>query len=199
MKIGKILKIGLVTLTIAGSISMNNPALAQGPGGGMPPEIAAKIKLWTKWRESHKNLSNLQTMLYQVRKIDESPGTELSKDQSKKVVSVLKTWRNKQDMSEDQAKSVSKQIGSVLSEKQLKKMATEQPPWARGGGGGGGRPGGGGGGARPGGGAKFTFPDPPAGGYNPLNPDTLPFVQMRPQAKHDGDAFISSLDKRAKG
>ena len=194
MNIRKTILLGLAAITVVGTTSMiRTAAQAQGPGGGMPPEIAAKIKLWGKWRESHKNISNLQTMLFQVRKMDENPLTELSKVQAGKVVGLLKTWRNKPDMSEDQAKSVSKQIGAVMTEKQIKKMSTISPPWAKPGGG---RPSGGG--ARPGG-AKFTFPDPPVGGYNPINPDTLPFVQMRPQAKHDGDAFISTLEKRAKG
>ncbi len=189
MKIRTITKTCLAAFTVvcfAGSIQI--PVNAQGFGGGMPPEIAAKIKLWSKWRDSHKNLDVLQTMLYQIRFIDKTPETALSKEQAGKAANVLKAWRHKPDMSEDQARSVSKQLGDIMTIKQIKKMSTIQPPWKKPGGM---KP--------PAGGAKMTFPDPPAGGYNPINPDTLPFVQMRPAAKHDGDAFISDLEKRAKG
>ncbi|HEY3281908.1 MAG TPA: hypothetical protein VGN26_06495 [Armatimonadota bacterium] len=195
---------------------------AQGPGGGMnlPPQIQAKIKLWQKWQLSHKNLSNLQRMLMQVQQVDRDPATKLTKPQAAKVLAVYKAWQSKPTMTEDQAKSVSKQIGAVLTEKQLKKMATMRAPWERGGGrpgGGMGGPGGGGpggpggmrpggsggpGGARPGGmrpggaGGPGSFPDPPAKGFNPMNPDTLPFTGMRPMAKKGQQDFLKSLQSR---
>ena len=179
------------TLGIAGLVAalslLAPPVSAQGfGGGGMPPEIAAKIKAWQRWRDSHKSISNLQTMLYQVGEMDKQPDTRLTKPQAAKLCSILSAWRNRPTMTDDQAKDVSKQIGAMLNDRQIKKMVSIQPPWMRGAGGGGGggfRPAGGGGprpGGRPGG---FSFPDPPAGGYNPLNPDTLPFAGMRPQVK----------------
>ena len=177
-------------------------AKAQGGfGGGMPPEIAAKIKAWGKWREAHKGISNVQTLVYQVEQLDKQPGFELNKQQASKLLGVIKPWRNKPEMSDDQAKGVMKSVTGMLSDKQVKKLTTIQPPWARqgGGGGGGARPGGGAGGGRPGGaGGAAAFPDPPKGGYNPLNPDTLPFVQMRPMAKKGMDDFTAELQAKAK-
>ena len=173
-------------------------ANAQGGfGGGMPPEIAAKIKAWGKWREAHKGISNVQTLVYQVEQLDKQPGFELNKQQAGKLLGVIKPWRTKPEMSDDQAKGVMKAVTGMLTDKQVKKLTTIQPPWARqgGGGGGGARPGGGAGG-RPGG--APAFPDPPKGGYNPLNPDTLPFVQMRPMAKKGMDDFTAELQAKAK-
>lgn len=195
---GRTIRWGLSLVAAVGMLAVGPVAVrAQGFGGGMPPEIAAKIKLWTKWRDQHKNVSNLQTMLWQVQQLDKSPDTKLSKPQAAKLLTILKTWRNKPTMNEDQAHSVQNQIGNLMSLKQVKKMTTLQPPWARMGGGG--RPGGGGGGGpRPGGPGGFKLPDPPKGSYNPLNPDTLPFEQMRPMAKRGMDAFLSDLSLRSK-
>ncbi|HEV2471347.1 MAG TPA: hypothetical protein VGS41_01700 [Chthonomonadales bacterium] len=182
------------TLIACAALASICPAQGQAfGGGGMPPAIMAKIKLWQKWNESHKNITNLGTMLYQVREMDKSPEDRLTKPQAHKLLAILKSWRNKPTMSDDQAKGVSKQIGAILTVKQIKKMTTLTPPWMRRGGMGGG------GGARPAGAARpggFTFPDPPAGGYNPLNPDKMPFPAMRPQMKKGLDDFEASLAQR---
>ena len=194
------LRMGLAVLLAVGACALSAPGTqAQGFGGGqMPPEIQAKIKAWQHWREAHKHVSNLQMMLMQLREVDKEPGTQLTKAQAGKILPVMQSWRHKPTMSEDQAEQVSRQISSVLTDKQLKKMATIQPFRMRGGGPGGGRPGGGGPGGRPGGGMG-SFPDPPAGGYNPLNPDTSPMAQFRPQMKKGLDDFMADLQKRAKG
>ncbi len=177
-----------------------------GPGGGgftPSPEMMAKFKEWGKWREEHKNVSTLQKMLMQIREINKNPDTKLNKTQSAKMLTILHAWRNKPTMSEDQAHAVQTQIGNILDLKQIKKMSTMQNPF------GGGRPGGGGGfggggprpggpggpGGRPGG---FRMPDPPKGSYNPLNPDTSPFVQFRPQAKKGYDDFLAELQQQSK-
>jgi len=44
----------------------------------------------------------------------------------------------------------------------------------------------------------FQLPDPPKGGYNPLNPDTLPFEIIRPMAKKGLADFTATLQKQAK-
>jgi hypothetical protein len=208
MRLISAMRYGLAAVLTVGVCAVSAPpTLAQGPGGFQPtPQMRAKFAAWQKWRENNKSLSNLQTMLFQVREMDKDPAVQLNKPQSAKMLVILKKWRNKPTMSDDQAKQVSKQIGSMLSEKQLKKMTTIQGPGMRRGGGGfgggGGRPGGPGGppggrpGGRPGG---FTMPDPPKNGYNPLNPDTLPFERMRPMAKKSMDEFTASLEKRARG
>ncbi|HZO86804.1 MAG TPA: hypothetical protein VFB38_00590 [Chthonomonadaceae bacterium] len=196
--------LGLATLLVASVCAVSAPrAQAQGNfgGGQIPPQMMARIKEWQKWREANKNLSNLGMMVMQVRETDKDPATRLTKPQATKILNIIRPWRNKPTMTNDQAREVSKQIGAVLTVKQLKKMSTIQPPWARRGGGGGGggfgggRPGGGpgGGGPRPGG---FTFPEPPKHGYNPLNPDTMPFPQMRAQARKSMDEFLADLARR---
>ena len=42
------------------------------------------------------------------------------------------------------------------------------------------------------------MPDPPKGNYNPLNPDTLPFEQMRPRVKKQLDDFTAALAAKTK-
>jgi hypothetical protein len=218
MKRGIGLRFGLATLLVAGVYAVSVPgAQAQGgPGGGfqMPPEMRAKIAAWQKFREQHKNLSTLGDMLYQIQEMNKEAGYQLDKKQSASMLKIISPWRTKTTMNEDQAKNVSKQMGAILTVKQLKKMSTIQPPGRRfrggGGGPGGGRPGGPGGpggggfaGGRPGGpGGRpggFQMPDPPKQGWNPFNPDSLPFERMRPMAKTRMDEFVAALNKQAKG
>jgi hypothetical protein len=199
------LRRGVAVVLTVGALAISTVALAQPPGGGgMPPEIQAKIKKWQKWRENNKNLSNLSTALMQIREIDKDAATQLDKKQAGTMLGIMKSWRSKPTMSDDQAKGVLKQVTGMLTVKQIQRMQTIQP-FGRGGGGGGMRPGGGGpgGGGRPGGpggggrpGGGFSFPDPPKGGYNPMNPDTLPFEQMRPMAKKSTEEFMAALAKR---
>jgi hypothetical protein len=221
MVIRNTIRLALATVLAAGAFAIGSPrANAQGgfgggPGGGqMPPEIQAKIKAWQKFRDAHKNLTNFGDMLFQVEKMNDDPGAKLDKKQSGALLNLLKPWRTKTTMSEDDAKGLSRKIGGLMTEKQLKAMNKIEPPSRRMRGGGGGRPGGGGpggpggggpggpgGGARPGGGRPgggFTFPDPPAKAWNPLNPDTLPFERMRPQAKKNLDEFVGKLAQQSK-
>lgn len=190
-----------LSMALLGLTMLGRQTKAQGPGGqgGPPPEIMAKIRKWQAWQKQHKNVSQLGTELYEVEQLNQQPGYTLTKQQSAKLLAILKACRHKPTMTEEQARQVSKQIGSLLTTKQIQKMTTLTPPWLRRGGGGGfgGRQGGPSqGSGRPGGG--FNFPDPPAGGYNPLNPDTLPFPPMRDRAKQGLDAFMSTLQTQAK-
>ncbi len=190
MKAVRILAAGLLAavLGLLGTL----PAQAQfgGGGGGMPPGMMHKIQEWQQWRQQHKNLSNLQTMLYQLQQLEKDPQHHLNKKQAAGLIGILKAWRHKPNMTEQQAHQVQVKIGNLLTLPQIQKMTTFQPAWNAN------RSGGGGGGFKPG--AKFTFPDPPRGGYNPLNPDTLPFKQMRPVAAHTMAMFMQDLAHRAK-
>lgn len=223
MRIMNTVRGGLAAVLAVGLVTTLTPsANAQGGGfggGGMPPEIQAKIKKWQKWREQNKDITAFSDMIFQLGELNKTDAA-LDKKQSGQVASILKPWRAKTKMTNDDAKGLQKKISGLLTTKQLKKMATIETPTQRmqrggfGGGGGGGRPGGGGpggpgggGGPRPGGGGPggpggrpggFTFPDPPSGGMNPLNPDTLPFAQMRPQQKKRLDDFMADLEKRSK-
>jgi hypothetical protein len=169
-------------------------------------------------------------LMRKVGQMDSEPGFELNKQQASKVLAIIKTWRTKPTMSNDQANGIMKSVTGLLTPKQVAKLATIQG--RRGGMGGpggdpggrpGGRPGGGGGmggpgggrmgggmgspGGRPGEGAggpgggrpgAFKLPDPPKGGYNPLNPATLPFEQTRPRATKSLDEFTAKLQARSK-
>lgn len=195
-------RFGLAALLAAGTLALvGAPASAQGfgGGGGMPPAIAAKIKAWQKWGDQHKKLTGLGDLIQQVGIMDKDPTTALDKKQAGQILKIVTTWKPKTSLSEDEAQTITKQMTSVLSLKQIKKIATIEPPSVAmrrrgfgGGGGGGARPGGGG--ARPAG--NFTFPDPPAKGWNPLNPDSLPFPQGRPMAKARMAEFTNDLQSR---
>src|SRR5262245_52401546 len=95
---------GLMALLATGLAGLSAPPLsAQGFGGGggqMPPEIQAKMKAWQKWRENHKSLASLQTMIFQLRELDKDPGGQLTKPQASKILTVLKSWRHKPTMSD---------------------------------------------------------------------------------------------------
>ena len=208
MKFKQTVRFGLAALLAVSALAVSAPhSLAQPPGGGggfqMTPEMKAKMEAWQKYRDNHKNLTQLQTLVMQIRGMEkEDPSLQLNKAQSIKMLAILKDWGPKKELSEDQAKDITKKINGFLSDKQIKKMTTIRTGF-----GGGGRPGGPGGappsgGGRPGGGAPggpggFKMPDPPKGSFNPLNPDTLPFEQMRPQAKKSMQEFTASLQKRA--
>jgi hypothetical protein len=223
------------------SRGQNPPGGPGGPGGAIPPEMQAKMKAWQKWNETHKGIGDLQTLLRKVERLDKEPGAELNKQQAGKMLAIIKPWRTKTEMTNDQANGVTKAVMGVLNPTQTAKLATMQggrggmgggrrgggeggpgsstggtprlagpgaPPTAPGGPGGG-RPGGGPGGGRmggvpaggpggPGGPGGFKMPDPPKNGYNPLNPATLPFEQMRPRAKKNLDDFTAELQAKAK-
>lgn len=186
------------------------PVLAQGPFGGMPPEIQAKMKAWQKWRENHKHITQLQQTMMGLRAMERDPKTQLTKAQARHILQVINAWKNKPKMTDDQAAVVAKQLTAGLTRDQLLVIATT-PQFGRGGRGGFGggmRPGGAGGpggpgGPRPGGPPRFDpsrFPDPQD--YNPLNPATMPFAKANPQMaariKQGMDEFLKALQARAK-
>ena len=193
---------GAVAAAILVSLAVSQPASAQPSMSGPPPELMAKMKKWQQWGDSHKSLSRLQAMIVQVAGLDKEPGSRLSPQQAGKFLGIMKMWSTKPTMSDDQAKQVSKQIGAMLTTKQIQKMATMSNPFGQGAGGGMGgmRPGGGAGaGGRMGGGpGGMKIPDPPKGGYNPFNADTMPFPQTRPMIKKMQQDFMTQLQSRAK-
>jgi hypothetical protein len=89
---------------------------------------------------------DLTSLLRNIGELEKANKKPLTKDQAKKIVSVVKPWEKKDKMSDDEAKAVRKQINDVLTTAQkneLDKMAAQN---RRMGGGGAGGPGGGGGG-----------------------------------------------------
>ena len=199
----RVLKVLVATTVLAGLAIVSAPKANAQFGGGMPPEIQKKIAAWRKFQESHKKLTSLGDLLYQLSEITKDPGYAPDKSQSKKILAVVNANKSKTTLTEDQAGSIAKGISKALNVKQIKKMATIETPSQKAkkgfGGGGGGRPGGGGG--RPGGGAGgggFKFPDPPAKGWNALNPDSMPESPFKAAAKTRMAAMIGDLSKIAK-
>jgi hypothetical protein len=202
------MRIGLTVLLAASAITLLNiSATAQGFGGGqMPPEIQAKIKLWRKYSEEHKKATNLGQTVRKVEGMNKEDDFKLDKKQSGKMLSIMKTWSTKPTMSEDEAGTVTKEINSFLTIKQIKKMTTMPNGFGRPGGGGGpgGGGAGGGGGARPGGGAggpggapgRMNFPDPPKTGINPFNPNAMSGM-FKDMMKKSLDDFRTQLESQA--
>ncbi|MCC6444515.1 MAG: hypothetical protein IT210_13800 [Armatimonadetes bacterium] len=205
----------VVSLAVAPCLlAQGGPPGGGGPGGGgqqfqLPPQVMAKFKAWEKWNASHKHVSALQTTLMNLGQLEMNDRTKLTKEQAKKILPVLKTWRKKPKITDDQALQINKQLTAPLNEAQLKRLATAPQFGRRSGGGGGMGSGGGmgrGGGAGGGGGqrrfdpSKIQIPDPQE--YNPLNPDTNPFLKTNPQMKTMASKmmsdFIAKVEARAK-
>ena len=191
-------RLGLATMLAAAAMCIAGaPATAQGFGGGqIPPEIAAKIKLWKKYTEDHKKATNLSQTVVKIEGMNREDEYKLDKKQAGKMLAIMKTWSPKPSVSEDEAGTVMKDINSFLTTKQIKKMTTMPNPFARAGAGGG-RPGGAGGpgGGRPGGagGGPMNFPAPPKTGINPFNLSSMsgPF---RERATKNMDDFKAQLE-----
>lgn len=195
----------LLTLFLLATLTAN-AQFGGGMGGGMPPGMKAKIEKMRRKMATNSFLK-LTQLTYQLHETDENEPTRLTKPQAAKLLPILQNWRTKTTMTEEQAKSVSKQLMAPLNEKQLKRMATIKAPWSAGGTGGGGFGGWGGGGMRGGMGGWGGGRGKPGGGgmldalskpFNPLNPDTVPFESQRPTLKKAEDDLIADLQKRTK-
>src|SRR5687768_2433623 len=142
-------------------------ALAQPPGGQggpggfqMTPEMRTRMQKFQKFREANKNDFQVQSNFRRLRNLEENPKTKLTKDQAKKILVVVKTWRRKPVMTNDQAKGVLTQLTGPLNVSQLKAISQSDSRGGRGGGGGFGGGGGRGGGFGGGGGGGFGGPRP---------------------------------------
>ncbi|MDX1931042.1 MAG: hypothetical protein SFU56_00405 [Capsulimonadales bacterium] len=151
-------------LTMVAVSALSGAAFAQGPGGNfmanLPPAAQAKMKAWRTWRDNHKNFQQLTGTLRAITEMDKETSTKLTKDQAKKILTVITPWKSKPTMTDPQARTVMNDIAKVLSPTQIKRYAAIQAEGRGGmrGGPGGGGPGGGGGFGGPGGGG------PPGGG-----------------------------------
>lgn len=193
-----------LALTGACLAILASTAFGQGMFGNLTPQqqaqLQAKQKAWQRWRDNHKNVNSLQQTMMGFQVLEKDPKTALTPAQAKVVVPILKAWRKKPVITDDQARAVNKQLGGVLTDKQLKAIASAPRPGQGGRGfGGGARMGGGAAGGASGRAPAFDiskFPDPTD--YNPLNPDSLPFAGMRGRIAGRMDAFIKSLADRAR-
>ena len=192
------------------------------PGAGRPPGMmGGQFGAWRQWGDKHRNLMTLARTMRGLGELDQDPATKLSAAQAKQLLPVLKAWRHKPTITDAQAAKVNHRITSALKPAQAKKLASRRGP----GGGPGGRPPGGGsppggfgrppgGGPPPGGFGRrpggFGGPPPPGGQgefggpppapkeFNPLNPDTSPFVRDRARRASDYDHMLAALAARAK-
>jgi len=187
----------------AGLLVLGCYAQAQNPFNLTPQQQAqlqAKRKAWDKWRANHRNVTAVGQTVMGLSALQSNPRTALTKEQARKILPVLKAWRKKKVMSNDDALKVNRALTAPLTDAQLKKIATA-PRFGSGGPGFGGGARVGGSAGRSNGGRRPSFdvskmPDPKD--YNPLNPDTLPFEQMRGEARQRVDQLIADLEKLAK-
>jgi len=202
-------------VAVAATVLASGLLAQEGPGGfQLPPQVMAKLKAWEKWNANHKHVSALQQTMMGLGQLEQGSRTKFTKAQARQILPILKAWRNKPKITDDQALTINKQLTAPLNEAQLKKLASI-PQFGRGrGAGGSGSPPQGGpggpsqgsqGGPRPGGPrgfdpSKIQIPDPQD--YNPLNPDTNPFLKTMPQMKAMAQKgmsdFMAMLEARAK-
>jgi polyhydroxyalkanoate synthesis regulator phasin len=203
-------KVLMVAATLMMAALVTGPVMAQGGMGGfqMPPELK---KAMDKMRTARKNRIMIGRTVRAISELNKDPKTALTKDQAKKVTAVLDKWAKKPDMTEDQAKQVSKELTAPLATNvsQIKKLAVEMQANNRmgGGGGGGGRMGGGGGGGGAAGGGMPAF-DPKAIArriedglkkpYNPMNPDTWGTDQWVQRMKDSYGNAVKDIKSKAK-
>jgi hypothetical protein len=207
----------LAALALAPAANAQPPGGGQG-GGNFTPEMRAQFQKFRKWQEANKNVVQLGRTFRRFRQLEENPKTQLTKEQARKILAVVKPWRRKPVMKDEEARKVMTQLTAPLSVPQLKAISQSESRGGRGGGGGGagfggGRPGGGGpgggagfggggrpGGGGPGGGGGFRMPDPKP--YNPLNPESSPFYKADPQRGarmvQGFNEMMAKLEARAK-
>ncbi len=180
-----------LALTTGLLLAVGTSALAQGGpgGGGLPPELAAKIKQWQKFQESHKNFTTLQKTMIGFGECEKDPKTALNKDQAKLILGLIKQWEKKPIMSNDEAGALVKAMGKGMTLEQIKTSATAKMPdyrsqMAKSSGGGANSM------------ANFKLPD--AKEYNPLNADTMPVEQARPMMKKSLEDFKAKLAAKLK-
>ena len=198
-----------VILVLAASVAVSATALAQGPGGGMPPEMAKMMGEFQKMRNSPKG--KFGTTIRALQQFNEDPKTKITKAQATKILALFAPWKSKPTMSQDDAAKLNKAVTGTFTIPQIKKQAT----MGQGGGGmGGGRPGGGqmrvnsgGGGGRPGGGPgggagafdpkKMMDGIKKSANANPLNPASYPDSPFK-QRMVDGMTKLMTDLKNAK-
>jgi hypothetical protein len=180
-------------------------AFAQGPPGGMPPEIQKMMAGFQKYGKSPKG--QLGTTMRALAEFPGDPKTRFTKPQAAAILKIINAWKSKPSMSQDEGGKVNKQITATFSIPQIKKQA-QIGAQGFGGGGGGGRPGGGGMGGRPGGGG-------PGGGggfdpkrmadmvkrmetMNPFNPGSMPENPRKAQLVERFNKMVSDLQAAAK-
>ncbi|MEI7832178.1 MAG: hypothetical protein WCJ56_03135 [bacterium] len=189
-------------------------ATAANPGGAAPDRAAM-----TKYMEEHKSGMQLSQKVRNIAKLEKDGKAKLSAEQAKKILDVLKPLRSVQDIDEDTAKDVNRQVSAVLTSDQNTEMAGF--PTGRGGRAGGANSGGNGGAAGapdagPGGppagaGGQGGGQGAPGGGQRaggnrpPMDMEHFNPFYVKPDAAaddkgaHRWDEFFNGLESKAKG
>lgn len=200
-------------------VGFSTATLAQAPGapGG---DFARFRQQMEKFREQHKYTIQLTNTLAALREMDAGTKCPLTPDQAKKILAAIAPYKTKAKFTQDDAKTVLKNIKAVLTTKQLTELGQitkrmeerRRGPGAGGPGGGGpgaGRPGGGGPGGEgarpgaggpPGGGERRRFSPPDFAKMKDYNPFAKPAAEDRfSQRRYERvKAALDALEKKAK-
>ncbi len=188
-------------------------ATAAAPGGGQFNSAA-----FEQYRTDHKNGFEMSAKVGNIAKLEKDGKAKLTAVQAKKILEVLKPYRTVQDINEDAAKDIYRQLSTLLDGDQNAEVAALPQPGSRGaggakaGGGAGGATGGGQGRTRGGGqgapGAGGAQGTPAAGGSGanrpPMDLEHFNPFYVKPDAPADAppnrfDELFKGLESKAKG
>jgi hypothetical protein len=167
-------------------------AVAQQQGGGGQ---------FSAMREKYKYTFQLMQMVRHIGDIDKDKKYTLTPAQAKSVLGVLKPWRSKPKMTQDQAKGISKSLKKVFTADQLNAMARIKSHFGQGPGGRG--PGAGQGGPRPGGpngqGGQRHFDPNAMKDFNPFYTKVAKGDDRAAQRAKRMNEFFAELEAKVKG
>lgn len=182
-------------------------ATAANPGGGTFDRAA-----FAKYQEEHKFGMQLSRKVGNIAKLEKDGKAKLTAEQAKKILDILKPLRSIQDVDEDTAKDVNRQVSAILNADQNTEMAGFPTGGGRGGGGGANAGGNGGAAGAPDGGAGGQGAPggapggPRAGGGNRPQMDLEHFnpFYVKPDAPavappNRFDEYFNELESKAKG
>lgn len=167
-------------------------ALAQA-GTAASKQIEVKRAAWQTWRGSHPNVIALQHTVVTLSSLQNDPLLKVNAKQASGILAVFDEWGKKDKLSDNRAKSLDRQIKSLLSSAQIQAIKDApqlytRPPQSQSKG----LPGSG----RPNLNA-LSFPWPHD--YNPLNAKTAPFPIQRQEMLKSQKRFLKQLKARIGG
>jgi hypothetical protein len=169
-------------------------AVAQQQGGGGQASAM---------REKYKYTFQLMTMVRHIGEINKDKKYTLTPAQAKSVLAVLKPWRSKPKMTQDQAKGISKSLKKVFTADQLNAMARIKSHFGQGPGGHGPGGPGGPGGQRAGGpngqGGQRHFDPNAMKDFNPFYTKVAAGDKRAAERAKRWNEFFAALQKQAKG
>ena len=163
--------------------------LAQQQGGGQ----------FSAMREKYKYTFQLTTMVRHIEEINKDKKYTLTSAQAKKVLAILTPWRSKPKMTQDQAKTVARNLKKVFTAAQLNAMARIKPHSGQGPGGRSPGQGGQGGPPRNGQAGERRHFDPNSmKDFNPFNTKVAKGDTRAAERAKRWNEFFAALQKKAK-